>query len=75
MQAFQKMKPKNKRLAVLSFSLVLFTLGCIIILTNLRENLIFFYSPSEILEKEISSQKIIRVGGMVKKESLKKKNY
>ncbi len=73
MQAFQKMKPKNKRLAVLSFSLVLFTLGCIIILTNLRENLIFFYSPSEILEKEISSQKIIRVGGMVKKESLKKK--
>ena len=37
---------------------------------NLRGNLVFFYSPTELLEKsDINSQKV-RLGGMVKKESI-----
>ena len=35
--------------------------------------LFFFFSPSEILEKKISSLENIRLGGMVKKGSVKKK--
>ena len=39
---------------------------------NLRGNLVFFYSPTELLEKnDIDSQKV-RLGGMVKKESIYK---
>tara|TARA_E500000178_G_C16688481_1_gene602582 strand:- start:237 stop:686 length:450 start_codon:yes stop_codon:yes gene_type:complete len=67
------MKKKNKRLITLTLSLTLFSLGCLILIINLRDNLIFFYSPSEIIEKKIDTQKIIRVGGMVKEESLEKK--
>lgn len=67
------MKPKNKRLITLVTSFLMLTIGSIILLVNLRDNLIFFYSPTELSEKEINSEKIIRVGGMVKKESLKKK--
>ena len=33
----------------------------------------FFFSPTEILEKEISSKENVRLGGMVKKGSVKKK--
>ena len=66
------MKPKNKRLITLVTSFLMLTIGSFILLVNLRDNLIFFYSPTELSEKEINSEKIIRVGGMVK-ESLKKK--
>ncbi len=67
------MKQKNKRLFILSLSIILFATGSIILFTNLRENLIFFYSPSEIIEKNIEPNQKIRVGGMVKEKSLKKK--
>jgi len=66
------MKPKSKRLLNLSISLTFFSIGCIILLFNLRDNLVFFYSPSEISEKKISSNETVRVGGMVKKQSLRK---
>ena len=39
----------------------------------LKTILFFFFSPSEILEKEISSIENVRLGGMVKKGSIKKK--
>ena len=64
------MKPKTKRLITLSSSHFLFGVGCIILFYNLRGNLVFFYSPTELLEKsDINSQKV-RLGGMVKKESI-----
>ena len=66
------MKAKTKRLITLSISLIIFIAGCIIIFYNLRGNLVFFYSPTELLEKnDIDSQKV-RLGGMVKKESIYK---
>ncbi len=67
------MKKKNKRLITISLSLLLFSLGCTILIMNLRDNIIFFYSPSEIFETEINTEKIIRIGGMVKEKSLTKK--
>ena len=64
------MKQKTKRLITLSTSLFLFIVGCIILFYNLRGNLVFFYSPTELLRKsDINSQKV-RLGGMVKKESI-----
>ncbi len=67
------MKPKNKRLFNVTLFLIIFSVGCYIVLINLKENLIYFYSPSEIDEKVINSNETIRVGGMVKESSLKKK--
>ena len=66
------MKAKTKRLITLCISLIIFIAGCIIIFYNLRGNLVFFYSPTELLEKnDIDSQKV-RLGGIVKKESIYK---
>ena len=47
------MKAKNKRLITLSTLMILFIIGCVIVFYNLRENLVFFYSPTELLEKKI----------------------
>ena len=46
-----------------------------IILKSLEDNVVYFFSPSEIFKKEnISFNKKIRVGGVVKKGSIKKNN-
>ena len=47
------------------------SLGFIILLVS-QENLIFFYSPTEVFEKTFDSNKKIRVGGMVKRKVWKK---
>ena len=67
------MKKKNKRLITILIFMAFFAFGCAILLFNLRENLIFFYSPTEVFEKQIETTQIIRVGGMVKDKSLVKK--
>ena len=67
------MKLKTQRLLKVSTLLIIFLTGCSIIFYNLKNNLVFFFSPSEILEKKISSLENVRLGGMVKKGSIKKK--
>jgi len=41
------------------------------IVTSFRNNIVFFFSPSEISQIK-NSKKIIRVGGMIKENSVKK---
>ena len=52
--------------------MIFFFTGSYLLLYNLRDNLVFFYSPTDIIEKENFTNKTIRVGGLVKPGSLKK---
>jgi cytochrome c-type biogenesis protein CcmE len=63
-------KSVKRRLAIMSMALVGLSGALYLIFDGLRDNLIFFYSPTELLEKHIQPQKKIRVGGMVKAGSL-----
>ncbi|MBF91727.1 MAG: cytochrome c maturation protein CcmE [Rickettsiales bacterium] len=67
------MKAKYKRFFSVSFLMILFSVGCLILFFNLRNNLVFFYSPSEIIDQSFQSNEVIRMGGMVLENSLKKK--
>ena len=70
------MLTKKTKLRIFLLSIVLFLSAAIIFLTlkSLRENLVYFLSPSEIHEsKDISFEKKIRIGGLVKEDSIKKK--
>ena len=54
------------------FLVILLTI--FLILKSLEENVVYFYSPTEIYNKtSISSNVTIRVGGLVKEESINKK--
>ena len=64
------MKAKNKRLFTLLSLMIIFFLGCTILFKNLKNNLVFFFTPSEIINKHNNNQNKIRVGGMVKKDSV-----
>ena len=66
----EKVKSRIVFLVFLLFSLAILIF---IVLKSLEDNVIFFFSPSEIIVKEnISFDKKIRVGGVVKKGSIKK---
>ncbi len=66
------MKAKYQRLWIIILSVVSITAGLLIFLNHFKDNLVFFYTPTQCIEKQIPQQKLIRVGGMVKKGSLVK---
>ena len=68
------MTPKRKRFYIifLIFSLFCFLVGTILIV--LQDNILFFYTPSELIEKNVNKSEKIRLGGLVQENSIKRKN-
>ena len=64
-------KKVKKRVSFLSLSLIFLVIGVFFILKSLTNNILYFKSPTDIqLSQDIISNKKIRVGGMVKKDSI-----
>ena len=57
---------------ILILSTLILTIS--LVLKSLEENVIYFKSPSDIKMMEINKKKKIRIGGMVKKNSIKIKS-
>ncbi len=65
-------KKVKLRLLFLSFIFLIVVLSVFLILKSLEENVVYFISPSEIKNlPEVNSSKRLRVGGMVKEETIK----
>ena len=66
-------KKVKSRIFFLAFLLILGTILIFIVLRSLEENVVYFFSPTEIYNKtNISFEKKIRVGGLVKMNSVNK---
>ena len=64
-------KKARSRTVVLTFLLVSTIVVVFVVLKSLEENVVYFFSPTEIYNKEnISFNKKIRVGGLVKEGSI-----
>ena len=64
-------KKVKSRILFLVLLLLLATVVIFFILKSLEENIVYFFSPSEIYDKpNISLNKKIRIGGLVKENSL-----
>ncbi len=69
------MHPIRKQRLYVVLSILLGTaLASFLVFKGLSENINLFYSPSDLKEKNISVDDLIRVGGMVKKDSINKEN-
>ena len=68
------MKTRHKRLAIIVSGVVGLTVAGLFVLNAFRSNLVFFYSPTEVLEGKVSvpAGKTIRIGGMVEQGSVKR---
>ena len=65
----------KKRASLLAVFLSISVIGVILILSALNKNLLYFNSPTDIkINQDIDFNKKIRVGGMVKKNTLKIKD-
>ena len=63
-------KKVKLRITFLSFAFVSLILIVFLILKSLEENVVYFKSPTEIKNLSVLTNKKVRVGGMVKKNSL-----
>ncbi len=66
------MKLRHKRLAIVVTSVVGLTVAGLFVLNAFRSNLVFFYSPTEVLEGKAPVDQRLRIGGLVVKGSVKK---
>tara|TARA_Y100000992_G_scaffold48090_1_gene27982 strand:+ start:149 stop:589 length:441 start_codon:yes stop_codon:yes gene_type:complete len=69
---------RKKRIYLISLFFITIATSIYLILWALRDNIVFFYSPSEIQQKinlkEIDEMSKLRLGGMVKESSIEKLN-
>ena len=66
------MTPKRKRLWMLVASLAVLGAAAALVLTALNDNLVFFYSPTQIAEKNPGPERRFRLGGLVEAGSVQK---
>jgi len=66
------MKRRHKRIAFICASLAALGLAAWLVLGAFRNNLVFFFSPTEVVAKQAPVDKTFRVGGLVENGSLKR---
>jgi len=64
--------PKRKRLWLLVGSLGVLAVAVALVLSALSDNIVFFYSPSQLAEKHVPAGRRCRIGGLVENGSLHK---
>ena len=66
------MTPRRKRIFIVSFILIGISIAATLILTAFEENLMYFYSPTEIANGEAPTVRPFRIGGLVLTDSVKR---
>ena len=66
------MEPRHKRIALIVGGLAGLGIAAALVLSAFQENLVFFYSPTQVANKEAPQGKSFRIGGLVEQGSLKR---
>jgi cytochrome c-type biogenesis protein CcmE len=65
-------KPKHKRLVFVGLGLGILAVAALLVLTALEESVVFFHSPTEVAEKRVSTDRRLRIGGLVEEGSVQR---
>tara|TARA_B100001250_G_C19768142_1_gene775778 strand:- start:796 stop:1236 length:441 start_codon:yes stop_codon:yes gene_type:complete len=68
------MSLRFQRLLLIIISLIFLFISILLILFNTEKNIVFFYTPTELKEKDIQLNQKVRIGAYVEKGSFKKIN-
>jgi len=66
------MKPRHQRTLAIAAGLALIAIAVALVLNAFSGNIVFFFSPSEVLAHKAPQKGDFRLGGMVEKGSLKR---
>ncbi len=64
------MSPKVKRLSIITTIAALIGIAMLLVLGALRDNIVFFYTPSELTNDLKQARQTLRLGGLVKDGSV-----
>jgi cytochrome c-type biogenesis protein CcmE len=64
------MTRKQRRLVLIGSALAVLVLGVGLVLTALKDSIVFFNSPTDVVEKQIAPGSRIRLGGLVQEGSV-----
>ena len=68
------MSLRFQRLILILITLIILSAALLLILFNTKQNIVFFYTPTELLENNTSLKKKVRIGGYIKQSSFIKKS-
>ena len=68
------MKSRHKRAALIVGALAAIALATALVLGAFRENLVFFFTPTQVAENEAPLNRTFRVGGLVQEGTLQRDN-
>ena len=60
------MTRKQRRLVLIGSSLGVLALAAVLVLSALKDSIVFFNSPTDVVEKQVQPGSRIRLGGLVK---------
>jgi cytochrome c-type biogenesis protein CcmE len=63
---------KRKRLALVLAGMAALGIATALVLSAFRDNLVFFYSPTEVTTKNVPPDRRFRVGGLVEEKSVQR---
>ena len=66
------MKPRHKRIAMVAGGLAALAVAATLVLTAFQQNLVFFFTPSEVAANAAPQGRTFRIGGMVETGSVKR---
>ena len=66
------MKPRHKRFALIIGALAVIGAAAALVLNAFEENLVFFFTPSQVVSGEAPKNRAFRIGGMVKEGSVQR---
>ncbi|MEI6317983.1 MAG: cytochrome c maturation protein CcmE [Pseudomonadota bacterium] len=66
------MKPRQKRLAIVGGGLAALAVIAALVLNAFEDNLLFFFSPTQVYAKEAPLDRPFRIGGLVEAGSVKR---
>lgn len=66
------MKPRHKRFALIIGALAVIGTATALVLNAFEENLVFFFTPTQVVQGEAPKGRAFRIGGMVKEGSVQR---
>jgi len=65
-------KPRHKRIAAIALGVLALGIATALVLTAFQQNLVFFFTPSQVVANEAPQGRTFRIGGMVLEGSVQR---
>jgi cytochrome c-type biogenesis protein CcmE len=65
-------KPRHKRIAIITLGVAALSIATALVLMAFEKNLVFFFTPSQVVANEAPQGRTFRIGGMVEKGSVQR---